>query len=229
MTEIQSYPYWKLENGAKTRVRFLFDSDKTNYLPWREQIFLNFRKYLEDADKFPIIDNNNAVAKYVWDSQKCSACGHMLHNDLGRNLQNLYQNLILKHYYAHIYVVDDGLSLYNNEIMKLTMHETFTKRPSSIFNKMKDGLITIDEINLDINKKGNDFIIKITKNESGIHFSESRWSKKQYLLKPKQISIINNANLPPLSAYLEEPADDVPLMTIFNRLVEMKAGFLQAF
>ena len=139
MTELRaSYPYWKLENGQETRVRLLFDTDKSNRYLWSTQKFLNFKKYLEDVEKSPVSNENvDVIGRYIWDSAKCPTCGHRESSTLNNNMQNLYHNLILKHHYAHILIVDDGLSLHNGEIMKLMMHETYFSNPNTLFSAMK--------------------------------------------------------------------------------------------
>lgn len=208
------FPFWNMNEGTTTTVRFLPDGDDTNVYFWRERqmIKLPFSGIKGHDETKPTVVNVPCME--MWEGEKCP-----IHNEIrpwfkDGNLEELARKYWKKRTYIFQgFVVDSSLKEDNEPENPI---RRFIISPQ-IFNIIKSALMDPDfpELPTDY-ESGTDFKINKTQNGQYPSYTTSNWARRERSLTEDELNAIENFGLFNLSDFLPKKPSEKELEVIFQ-------------
>lgn len=208
------FPFWNMNEGTTTTVRFLPDNDDSNVYFWRERqmIKLPFSGIKGQDETKPTIVTVPCME--MWEGEKCP-----IHDEIrpwfkDGNLEELARKYWKKRSYIFQgFVIDSSLKEDNEPENPI---RRFIISPQ-IFNIIKSALMDPDfpELPTDY-ESGTDFKINKTQNGQYPTYTTSNWARKERSLTEDELSAIENFGLFNLSDFLPKKPSEKELEVIFQ-------------
>lgn len=208
------FPFWNMNEGTTTTVRFLPDGDDSNVYFWRERqmIKLPFSGIKGQDETKPTIVNVPCME--MWEGEKCP-----IHDEIrpwfkDGNLEELARKYWKKRTYIFQgFVIDSSLKEDNEPENPI---RRFIISPQ-IFNIIKSALMDPDfpELPTDY-ESGTDFKINKTQNGQYPSYTTSNWARRERSLTEDELNAIENYGLFNLSDFLPKKPSEKELEVIFQ-------------
>lgn len=208
------FPFWNMNEGTTTTVRFLPDNDDSNVYFWRERqmIKLPFSGIKGQDETKPTIVTVPCME--MWEGEKCP-----IHDEIrpwfkDGNLEELARKYWKKRSYIFQgFVIDSSLKEDNEPENPI---RRFIISPQ-IFKIIKSALMDPDfpELPTDY-ESGTDFRINKTQNGQYPTYTTSNWARRERSLTEDELSAIENFGLFNLSDFLPKKPSEKELEVIFQ-------------
>ena len=205
------YPFWNLEQGKESTVRFLPDGDSSNTFFWAERLMIKlpFAGVKGETDSKPVQVQVPCMEMY---GEACPILSEVRGWFKDKSLEDMGRKYWKKRSYIFQgFVVDDGLSEKEHPENPV---RRFIIGPQ-IFQLIKSALVDpeLEEMPTDL-ARGVDFKLVKTSKGGYADYSTSKWSRRERPLTDTEQAAITQHGLFSLKDFLPKKPGDVELRVI---------------
>ena len=205
------YPFWNLEQGKESTVRFLPDGNSNNTFFWAERLMIKlpFAGVKGETDSKPVQVQVPCMEMY---GETCPILSEVRGWFKDKSLEDLGRKYWKKRSYIFQgFVVDDGLKedgTPENPIRRFIIGP-------QIFQLIKSALVDpeLEELPTDY-ARGVDFKLAKTSKGGYADYSTSKWSRRERPLSEQDLEAVKQHGLFNLSDFLPKKPGDVELRVI---------------